>query len=151
MTNSMTLFEKYGLVNSKINYSEVANAFHTTGYTSMAGNTYFNSLWFAEGILIKEDVGIGYAYPFLNGLSIYSIKDKTLLADKNFHCVFYSKSTVKYYAKNMLLKMLKKAAKKEGYFFDKKKAKKIIKRILKQAMNENQGELMLKQTQKYLI
>ena len=82
MTNSIAIFQKHGLVNSNLSYSEVANAFLSTGYTSSAGNTYFNSIRVAEGILIKEDIGNGYKYAFLNGIKIYSIKDKTLIVDK---------------------------------------------------------------------
>ena len=150
MKNSLTLFKKFGLVNANISYSEVANAFLSTGYTSSAGNTYLNSFRFAEGILIKEDIGIGYARTFLNGIKIYSIKDKTLIADKNFHCVFYSKHTVKYQSKKMLLATLEDASQKEGYPFYKEKATQIIDKVLTQAMNEDQRRLMLKQTQKYL-
>jgi len=150
MTNSLSLFEKHGLINSNISYSEIANAFLTVGYTSNAGNTYFNSIRVAEGILIKESVGHGWYHNFLNGIEIYSIKDKVLLADKNFHKVHHSKSTVKNQAKLMLLKVLKKAAKKEGYYFNKKKAKKIIRKVLDQAMQEDQRELLRIQTQKYL-
>jgi len=150
MSNTLTIFEKHGLVNSNISYSEIANAFLTAGYTSNAGNTYFNSFRFAEGILIKEDVGHGYARSFLNGIKIYSIKDKTLLAEKHFHCAFYSKSLVKHVAKNMLLSVLEDAAANEGYYFDKNKSNQIIDKVLTQAMNEDQRKIMVQQTQKYL-
>jgi len=150
MSNSLTLFKKFGLVNSGINYSEVANAFLSTGYTSAAGNTYFNSFRFAEGILIKEDAAQEYARSFLNGIKIYSVKDKILLAEKHFHCVFYSKGTVKHHAKKMLLSVLKDAAANDGYHFDQKKANQIIDKVLTQAMNEDQRKIMVQQTQKYL-
>ena len=69
MNNTLTLLKKNGLINSNISYSSVANAFLSKGYTSTAGNTYFNSIRVAEGILIKEDVGQGYAHTFLNGIA----------------------------------------------------------------------------------
>ena len=150
MSNSLTLFKKFGLVNTNITYSDVANAFLSTGYISTAGNTYLNSFRFSEGILIKEDIGIGYARTFLNSIRIYSIKDKTLLIDKNFHCVFYSKNTVKHQSKKMLLATLEEVSKKEGCPFYKEKATQIIDKVLTQAMNEDQRKIMLKQTQKYL-
>ena len=93
--NAIQLFERHGLVNANLNYSEISNAFLTTGYTSMAGNTYFNSIRVAEGILIKEDVGEGWCKTFLNGIKIYSIKDKTLLADRSFHNLGYHKAPFK--------------------------------------------------------
>lgn len=150
MNNSLTVFEKFGLINANVSYSEVANAFLSTGYTSAAGNTYFNSIRVAEGILIKEDIGNGYAHTFLNGLKIYSIKDKTLLADKSFHTLFYSVSTVKNEAKKMLLDVLKKAAKNENYSFDAAQAGAMIDEILENAMGSNQLAMLQQQTQKYL-
>ena len=151
MNNSLTVFEKFGLINANVSYSEAANAFLSTGYTSAAGNTYFNTIRVAEGILIKEDIGNGYARTFLNGLKIYSIKDKTLLADKSFHTLYYSVSTVKNEAKKMLLAILETAAKNERYSFDAAQASAMIDRILENAIRSNQVEMLKQQTQKYLI
>lgn len=105
----------------------------------------------AEGILIKEDVGIGYARTFLNGLKIYSIKDKTLIADKSFNTVFYSTSRVKMESKKMLLDVLEIASKKEGYIFNYTSAEVLIDKILTNAINSDQIELLKQQTQKYLV
>ena len=149
MNNSLTIFEKFGLINAKVSYSEVANAFLSTGYTSAAGNTYFNSIRVAEGILIKEDIGNGYAHTFLNGLRIYSIKDKTLLADKSFHTLYYIFSTVKNEAKKMLLDILETAARNERYSFDAVHARAIIDKILENAIRSNQVEMLKQQSQKY--
>jgi len=147
----MILFQKHGLINANVSFSEVANAFLTTGYTSAAGNTYFNSIRVAEGILIKEAIGKGYAHTFLNGLKIYSIKDKTLIADISFNTVYYSVSTVKAEAKMMLLNMLEKASKNEGYKFDYDSAEVLIDKLLTTAFNSNQMELLKQQTKKYLL
>ncbi len=150
MTNSVQLFEQCGLINAKVNYSQVANAFLTTGYTSMAGNTYFNSIRVAEGIIIKEDVGEGWWKTFLNGIKIYSIKDKTLLADRSFHNLGYSKTTVRNHVKEMLINVLRDAAQSKGSYLDEREANRVIDRVLNQAMNEDQRELILQQSQKYL-
>jgi hypothetical protein len=150
MSNSIAIFQKHGLINSNFSYSEVANAFLSSGYTSAAGNTYFNSIRVAEGILIKEDVGQGYAHTFLNGIKIYSIKDKTLLADKIFNNVRYNKRRIKIEAKKLLLKMLVDSSSREGYTLDYTKAEKVIENLLNQALNENQNDLILKETKQYL-
>ena len=102
------------------------------------------------GILIKEDIGNGYAHTFLNGLRIYSIKDKTLLADKSFHTLYYSASTVKNEAKKMLLDILETAARNERYFFDVENAGAVIDKILENAIRSNQVAMLKQQTQKYL-
>lgn len=150
MENTVVIIEKMGLINSTVSYSEIANAFLTTGYTSVAGNTYFNSIRLAEGILIKEDIGVGYAHTFLNGLKIYSIKDKTLIADKTFHSLRYSPLRVKLEAKKMLMNLLEEIAKHGNSFFDKLSAEKAIDNVLNKAMNNDQREMVAKQAQKYL-
>jgi len=143
MNNSTVIFEKYGLINSNVTYSKVANTFLTKGYTSATGNTYFNSIRMAEGILIKEDVGVGYARTFLNGIKIYSTKDKSLIADKTFHSVFYSALKVKNESKIMLIKILEEVAVKDGIYFDLTKAESIIDRLLNNAINTDQRTMII--------
>lgn len=150
MSKIPMIFEKYGLVNSAVSYSEVTNAFLTSGYTSVAGNTYFNAIRMAEGILIKEDIGQGYARTFLNGIKIYSIKDKTLIADKTFHTVFYSPLKVKIEAKKMLMNLLQDAASHEGAYFDRQTTENAIEKILDMAMNNDQRSVAIDQSKKYL-
>jgi hypothetical protein len=149
MTKALVL-KQFGLTKGNVNYSEKANAFLSDGYTSAAGNTYFNAVRFAEGIVIKEDVGIGYAYKFLNGLQIFSLKDKTLLADRDYYNRIYSKQTIKQQAVIMLLEVLREAAVKENMKLNEPQATKEIERIIDQAMNGNQLEILNKQSQKYL-
>ena len=149
MTKALVL-KQFGLTSAGINYSEKANAFLSSGYTSAAGNTYFNALRFAEGIVIKEDVGIGYAYKFLNGLRIYSLKDKAMLADRTYHNRIYSKHTLKQQAVNMLLEVLHDAAKKEKMNLNESQATKEIEKIIDSALNGNQLDILNKQSQKYL-
>lgn len=151
MSNSLTLLKKYGIVNSNITYSGVTNAFLSKGYTSASGNTYFNTIRAAEGILIKEDVGQGYVHTFLNGIKIYSIRDKILLADKRFNNVRYNQARMKLETKKLLLKMLEESSKVDDYVFNVKKSEKIIENILNKALNENQNDFIVKQTRKYLV
>lgn len=138
MKNAVALFENYGLVNSKVTYSDVANAFLSQGYTSMAGNTYFNSFRMAEGILIKEDVGEGWYKTFLNGIKIYTIKDRKLVAEKQFSNMGYSKSAVAHYAKQILIDALEKAAAYEGSKLDHSNASSIVNRVVDKAIYNNQ-------------
>ena len=144
------VLKQFGLTTGNVNYSEAANAFLSNGFTSAAGNTYLNAVRFAEGIVIKEDVGIGYARKFLNGLKIYSLKNKTLLADKNYHCLFYNKFVIRREAINMLMEVLRQAAVKDRLNLNEKQAKKEIERIIDAALNGNQMEILKKQSQKYL-
>ena len=119
MTQEISLFSNSGLATpSSVTFSKSLNALVGTGYTSMAGNTYFNTLRLADGLLIKEDIGVGYVRTFLNGLHIYDFRTKTLLCEKNFSCHFYSRETAKSDAVNMLSDFLLKVASKENVIID---------------------------------
>lgn len=146
MANEIALFNKFGLATpASITYSTPMNAFVGQGYTSMAGNTYFNAMRFADGIIIKEDVGEGYAYTFLNGLKIYDLQTKKLLCEESFNCHYYSKDTVKSDVKRMLTKMIIKAAQQENCNLSESDVSNRIGKIIDRAFSTNQIELMNQQ------
>lgn len=150
MENSMVLFQKYGLANSSCTYSEAANAFLSMGYTSMAGNNYFSAFRFAEGILIKEDIGEASYGSFINCIRIYSIKDKTLLTERSYHAKWYSMQTIENEAIEMLVNFLKEAADRQGINYDKFKAHNIISEVVGKAMREDQRKMLENHSMKYL-
>lgn len=133
MTKEMILSKITGLQSNNIRFSAEANAFLGNAYTSMAGNHYFNAVRFGEGILIKEDIGHGYKYTFLNGLRVYSIKEKKLIADASFHCQVYNKEMVRNKVTSMLLNKLKEAAEQQDFSFNEAEANRIVKQIVEQA------------------
>ncbi len=138
------------IVGSTVKFSEPANAFLTQGYTSLANNTYFCAVRFAEGIIIQDQVAQGHSRTFLNGLRIYSMKDKTLLADRSYHSVFYSKDKVYNEAKDMLMKLMQEASGSKGYTFDKQEAEQTISRIIKESVYGDQMVLAQSQIRKAL-
>jgi len=150
MTTEIIIGNLTGNLTGTVNYSGAANAFLSNGYVSTANNVYFNAFRFAEGLLIKEDVGEGYARTFLNGLRIYSLKDKVLLADRSYHCCFYSKEKVLSEAHSMLLELLKDAADEHGLRLNISEAKIAIERILNQAFRGNQLEIAQRETRRLL-
>lgn len=151
MSNSIQLFQKFGLVNSNVSYSEIANAFLTNGYTSGIGHTYFSTIRVAEGILIKDDIGDAHwGTTYLNNIRIYSIKDKVLIAEGHFHALVYSKEKVREIAKKLLMDTLKNAAGNRNERLNEFEAERVVNKVLDQAMNEDQRQLLIKQTQKYL-
>ena len=119
-------------------FSPQANAFLTQAYLSAAGNAYFNAIRFAEGIIIKEDVGQGHTYTFLNGLRIYHAASKTLLADISYHCYIYSEHAVKEEIQLLLLDVLEKAVRNTGNSFDRSEAKRLINKVITEAFDKNQ-------------
>lgn len=151
MTTEISLFQKFGLTTKgNFKYSEEANAFLGNGYTSYAGNTYFNEIRFMEGILIKEDVGQGYAHTFLNGIRIFDIKTKALLCEKSYHCTYYSTSLLKNEVKTMLSDLLLTSAKKEGITLNSSDVNNHIDGMLATAFTTDQRSMILTQSKLYL-
>jgi hypothetical protein len=146
MAHEIALFRNFGLATpASITYSTPMNAFVGQGYTSMAGNTYFNAMRFADGILIKEDVGEGYAYTFLHGLKIYDLHTKKLLCEESFNCHYYSKDTVKSDVKRMLTNLIIKAAQQENRYLSESDVRNRISQIIEKAFSNNQIEMMNQQ------
>ena len=54
-----------------LTYVEEKNLFLTPGYTSSAGNTYFKTLRVTDHLVVVCEVGKGYAYTFLNAITLY--------------------------------------------------------------------------------
>lgn len=59
------------ITKSGLTYNAAKNIFLSKGYTSAAGNTYFQALRCSEQLAILFDVGEGYAHTFLNGIKLF--------------------------------------------------------------------------------
>jgi hypothetical protein len=140
MTKELIISNITGIQSGSINYSTSINAFVAKGFTSNAGNHYFSAVRLSEGIVIKEDIGQGYAHKFLNGLKIFNLRDRTLIADETFHCQFYTTDNVCRQAKRMLLNKLEEASQIQGFKYDKREAERNIDRIVTDAFHTNQNE-----------
>lgn len=78
------------LSGSSVTYNSANNIYLSDGYTSAAGNTYFQGIRLSERIIINYNFGQGYAYLFLNGIRIYGFngKEKKLIATRSyFNCI----------------------------------------------------------------
>lgn len=80
------------LSGSSVTYNEANNIFLSEGYTSAAGNTYFQGLRLSDRLIIDLQLGQGYCYLFLNGIRIYGYNgcEKHLIASRNFSCCTFS-------------------------------------------------------------
>jgi hypothetical protein len=151
MSTAIELFQNYGLLTKKLSYSETTNSFYGQAYTSLAGNSYFNSMRLAEGLIIKEDVGIAHwGTTYLNGIQIYSTQSQSLIADEKYHACKYSISIVKVLSKRMLMDKLRESANVNNMYLDESEAEKIINKVIDQAIDEDQRNVLLKQKNKYL-
>jgi hypothetical protein len=150
-SNEMILFNKLGL--SKVgnfNYSEGVNAFIGNAYTSMAGNTYLNEIRLLEGILIKEDVGHGHTHTFINGIRVFDLRTKNLLCERSYHCTFKSDAFLKSEVNSMLTHLLIESSRKEGIIINISDVKRHIEKLVHDAFNTDQRQVLLNQSKLFL-
>ncbi|MDP1621202.1 MAG: hypothetical protein Q8M08_02565 [Bacteroidales bacterium] len=105
---------------AELTFNAGKNIFLTQGYTSQAGNTYYQGVRFSDRIIITQQLGQGYYYTFLNGIRIFGFngKEVTLIAEKSFHCCVYSESYVKSESENLIKDFLKSQAAISGSMVD---------------------------------
>lgn len=60
------------LSGSSVTYNAEKNVYLTLGYTSPAGNAYFKAVRFSDRLAVHYDIGEGYAYTFLNGITLFA-------------------------------------------------------------------------------
>lgn len=150
MSKSLVLLNNLGLTKSgSLTYSGVSNAFLNEGHTSMAGNTYFNTLRLMEGILIKEDVGQGYSRTFLNGIKLYDTS-KNLLWEKSYHCRFYNKWFIVCEVKSVIKYLLIESCRKDNISIDELDIEKHINKLVDKAFNTDQRQVVREYSQRQL-
>jgi hypothetical protein len=108
--------------NAELTFNAGKNIFLSQGYTSQAGNTYFQGVRFSERIIITQQLGQGYAYTFLNGIRIFGFngREATLIAEKSYHCCIYNESIVKAESENLIKEFLQSQAAISGSFVEAK-------------------------------
>lgn len=57
---------------TQVMYNAEHDIFHTMGYTSNAGNTYYEAFRISPRLAVFYNIGEGYAYTFLNGITIFA-------------------------------------------------------------------------------
>lgn len=68
----------------KFTYNPENNFYLSTGYTSLANNTYLKAARISERLLVVYSIGIGFCRTFLNAIDIYlsNGKESALIAHK---------------------------------------------------------------------
>lgn len=105
------------LSGDSVSYNADKNLFVTSGYTSAAGNTYYKTYRVSDRLCVSCSLGQGYAYLFLNGLSIYGWDGQKshLLANwTSPGTTFFSDHTVKDVALRLVKDYLASQAKLSG-------------------------------------
>ena len=106
------------LSGESLTYNAAKNVFLTTGYTSAAGNTYFQGIHLSNRLAIVFDIGVGYAYTFLNGMKLYCFDgtQKKLIGSRFYSCCCYCDSFARREASEILCEYLKSQAKLMGTY-----------------------------------
>lgn len=101
------------LSGSNVTYNKERNIFLTQGYTSAAGNTYFQGIRLSDRLIVNFDFGQGWYYLFLNGIRIYGYdgNEKKLIASRTFYNYPFSENGAKMECTSMLLDFLKSQVK----------------------------------------
>lgn len=97
---------------AELTYNACKNIFLTEGYTSEAGNTYYQGVRFSDRIIITQQLGQGYCYTFLNGIRIFGFngKEATLIAEKSYGTCYYNESVVQNESESLIKEFLKSQA-----------------------------------------
>lgn len=123
---------------SKLSYNEKKNILLTEGYTSAAGNTYFEGIRLSDRIVISYQLGQGYCYLFLNGIRIYAYDGKglQLIAQDFYSCNVFSEES----AKNRAMDMIKKYLFNQAVFTGRSVETKMIEDMAVSLVNDTQQD-----------
>ena len=81
----------------------------TTGYTSAAGNTYYQGIRLSDRLVITVSLADGYMYTFMNGLRLYCFdgQNQKLIGSRSYNCYTYSSSRACSESEEILFNYLK--------------------------------------------
>lgn len=90
---------------SAVSYCKEHNIFLSKGYTSAAGNTYFQGLRLSDRLVVMYEFGQGWAHLFLNGIRLYCFdgKEKKLISHRCYSCQYFNEA----FARKECIGMLK--------------------------------------------
>lgn len=124
------------LYGSSVTYNEQKNIYLSQGYTSAAGNTYFQGIRLSDRIIVNYDFGQGYAYLFLNGIRIYGYdgKDKRLISSRSYFCQGFSESFAKLQCEEMLQEYLRSQMKMLNSTVDEQQVREFSRRLVSETL-----------------
>lgn len=147
MTNQIiTLVENAlpAMSGSQVTYNKEHNIFLSNGYTSCAGNTYFQGLRLSNRIIINYDFGQGYAHLFLNGIRIYGFDghQKRLIASRSFYSYFFSEHNARVECEQMIQNYLNAEMKCLNCYVPKEEINSFSKQLVGDAISNNPQRLL---------
>lgn len=145
-TSLSTLVEKMlpSFSGGAVTYNKENNIFLTAGYTSQAGNTYYQGIRLSNRIVISYSIGEGYAYTFLNGINIYGFdgNKKKLIASMGLHNTVFSEELGADYSVKMVMNYLLGQAKLSGATFNDRELCSFATMLVDEARHFNPARLL---------
>lgn len=118
MSLALTSFFSAHVIQSpigKLHFVPALNMFSTEGYTSLAGNSYFQGIQISQELIVKVNFGIGHSRDFINGIKIYTADEsRILLANEGYNCFFFSQEGLRNELRRLMLKALVEANQQRG-------------------------------------
>lgn len=126
------------LSGSSVTYNKQNNIFLTAGYTSAAGNTYYQGIRLSDRIIISYNIGEGYAYTFLNGVNVYGFngKEKKLIGSRSYYSQCFSERYAKKEAVEIVIEYMKGQAKMLGAYVDGNQLEKFSEQLVEDTYNK---------------
>ena len=137
-TTSLTRVVEYALPalsGSSVTYNADKGIFLTNGYTSAAGNTYFQGIRLSDRIVIKFDIGQGCPHTFLNGVQVYGFNGRNtkLIGKREFYCYFFNEYNAKMEAVEIIVEYMKSQSKLMGAHVDSYQVEQFAKQLVDDA------------------
>lgn len=126
------------LSGAEVTYNAEQNVFLTKGYQSVLGNNYFQAIRVSKKLAVVYNIGVGYYYTFLNGITLYANDgtDKIIIGSKawgganNYRC--FSESSAKDLSIGILKEYLESEAKLQGVILKDNEAKDLASKIIEE-------------------
>ena len=126
------------LSGSGVTYNAQKNIYLTDGYTSAAGNTYYQGIRLSDRIIVKYSIGEGYARTFLNGVEVYGYngRDQKLIGSRSYNNYFFSECGAKQEAVGIVVDYMKGQTKLMGASVDPRQLEQFSERLVEDTYNK---------------
>lgn len=124
-----------------VSYNDIARMFLTMGWTSLAGNTYLEGMRYSDKIVLKYNIGQGYYYTFLNGISIYAFdgRELKLIASRSYYCCVMSDRFANDEASDLLSEFFENQCRANGLRVDRSYVADVARRFVSEAIKHTEA------------
>ena len=131
------------LSGAKATYDSERNLFVAEGWSSPAGNYYYEALRVSSRLTMLYEIGTGYARTFLNGLRLYCHDGQKhkLIGQRWFSCCFLNEETARLTCADMLSDFLLTQQQMLNQNVTKSQLEPVVKALVADLYNSNRNRL----------